>query len=50
MTDQEPQQSRPHKPRPLPPLLTAEEAARVRERAERQRQLRHARGRRRKSR
>ena len=38
MTDQ--QQPRLHKPPPLSPFLTAAEAARVRERAERQRQLR----------
>ena len=45
MTDPQPQQPRPHKPPPL--LLTPEEAATIRERAERQRQLRYLRERRR---
>ena len=48
MTDPQPQHPRPHQPPPL--FLTAEEAARVRERAERQRQLRRVRDRRRKAR
>jgi hypothetical protein len=48
MTDQQPQQPRPDKTPPL--FLTAEEAARVRERAERQRQLRYFRERRKRKR
>ena len=45
MTDPQPRQPRPHKPPPL--FLTPQEAATIRERAERQRHLRYLRERRR---